>query len=195
MRTMARAIIIFGVLGMIVPMYNVLFAAHRKKRVSTQRAHDFSFTTIDGESLPLRMFEGKVLLVVNTASRCKFTPQYQELEELYNRYKDQGLAVIGVPSNDFGNQEPGSSEEISCFLEDNYPVTFTITEKEIVHGKNAHPFYAWANAKAGFFGSPTWNFHKYLIGKDGHFIDWFASTTSPLSHKVTKAIKKALKAS
>jgi glutathione peroxidase len=170
---------------------NSLYGKSRRKK-STQTAYDFSFISIDGKPLPLSDYQGKVLLIVNTASYCGFTPQYKKLEELYQRFKNDGLIIIGVPSNDFGQQEPGGSTEISCFIKDHYPVTFPITQKEIVKGKNAHPFYVWVGKKAGFIGKPQWNFHKYLIDRKGHFVDWFASTTSPLSTSVIAAIKKAL---
>jgi glutathione peroxidase len=156
-------------------------------------AYRFYFTGMDDKSVPLADFKGKVLLIVNTASACGFTPQYKELEELYNRYKDKGLVVIGVPSNSFGNQESGSNKEITCFVADHYAVTFPLMAKTDVAGATAHPFYLWAEEKAGWFGKPRWNFHKYLIGRDGEFIDWFVSTTSPLSSKVVKAIEAALK--
>ncbi|HEV2916793.1 MAG TPA: glutathione peroxidase [Candidatus Babeliales bacterium] len=164
----------------------------RRKKDLDQTAYTFSFTTIDGKPLHLSDYKGKVLLIVNTASFCKFTPQYKELEELYQRYKKDGLVVIAVPSNDFGKQEPGSSEEISCFIHEHYPVTFLVTEKEIVKGKNAHPFYIWAGKKAGFWGKPKWNFHKYIIDRNGHFSDWFSSNTLPLSPMFINAIEKAL---
>ena len=134
------------------------------------------------------------MLVVNTASQCGFTPQYKALEELYNKFKARGFVVIGVPSNDFGKQEPGTGEEIKCFVRDHYAVSFPMTAKQEVTGENADPFYKWANAEAGFIGRPKWNFHKYLIGKNGEFVDWFSSITSPTSSKVEAAIEKALEA-
>jgi glutathione peroxidase len=152
----------------------------------------FSFPLLDGGTLALSDYQGKVMLIVNTASQCGFTPQYKGLEELYNKYKEQGLVIIGVPSNDFGHQEPGSSEEIKCFVKDHYSVTFPMTAKQEVKGENADPFYKWANQQVGFIGSPKWNFHKYLINKNGELVDWFSSVTSPTSSKVTKAIEKAL---
>jgi glutathione peroxidase len=179
-------------LGPVFICYFSMLEAKRGRSQSPTNAHSFNFVSLDAQPLPLSDFKGKVVLVVNTASQCGLTPQYKELEELYQRYKDQGLVILGVPSNDFGQQEPGNSEEITCFLEEHYPVTFPITEKEVVSGKNAHPFYLWAGKKVWFFGRPAWNFHKYLIGKNGEFIDWFASTTLPLSPKITRAIEKAL---
>lgn len=156
-------------------------------------AYDYSFHTLRGhESLPLSSFQGKVLMVVNTASKCGFTPQYALLEELYNKYKDRGLVILGVPSNDFGGQEPGSEQEISNFCQVNYGVSFPMTAKEVVSGKNAHPFFLWAKKTLGFGSSPKWNFHKYLINRQGKLIDYFYTTTSPDSGRIIRVIEKAL---
>ena len=155
-------------------------------------AYDFSFTSIDGEPLPLSSLKGKVLLVVNTASRCGFTKQYDGLEKLYDTYKERGLVVLGVPSNDFGGQEPGSEAEIKEFCALTFNVSFPMTSKNVVSGDKAHPFYQWAGAQAGMLGRPKWNFHKYLIGADGNFITWFASTTGPEADKLKSAIEAAL---
>lgn len=155
-------------------------------------AYDFSFNDIDGNSLPLKKFENKVLLIVNVASKCGFTPQYKALQKLYETYHAKGLEIIAVPANDFGAQEPDICPIIKDFASDTYHVTFTMTEKYHVTGDNIHPFYQWANDKAGFLGSPKWNFHKYLIGKNGEFIDWFSSVTAPDNAKIITAIEKAL---
>lgn len=156
-------------------------------------AWDFSFHTLTGHKpLPLSSFKGKVLLVVNTASKCGFTPQYAGLEKLYLKYKDRGFVVLGVPSNDFGGQEPGTDTEIGKFCQINYGVTFPMTSKEVVSGKEAAPFYQWAKKEAGFGSAPKWNFHKYLIGRNGELITYFYSTTSPDSARLEKAIEKAL---
>ncbi|MCE2516665.1 MAG: glutathione peroxidase [Alphaproteobacteria bacterium] len=162
------------------------------KAATAETAYDFSFTSIDGDAMPLAQFDGKAVLVVNTASACGFTPQYDELQELYQAYQDKGLVVLGVPSNDFGNQEPLSEESLKEFCEVNFSITFPITEKEQVKGKDAHPFYQWAADELGMMAKPRWNFHKYLIGPDGRLLDWFSTTTSPLSPKVKAAVEKAL---
>lgn len=156
-------------------------------------AYDFTFQKLreDG-TLPLKMFAGKVLLIVNTASQCGFTPQYEGLEKLYNDYKDKGLVIIGIPSNDFGGQEPGTSEEIADFCRVNYGVTFPMAEKEVVSGDNAHPFYLWARETLGFGTAPKWNFHKYLVSRQGKLVDYFNSTTPPSSSRIKEAIEKAL---
>lgn len=156
-------------------------------------AFSFSFKTLIGdEPILLKQFEGKVLMVVNTASNCGFTSQYEALEKIYNLYKDKGFVIIGVPSNDFGSQEQGTNEEISNFCKVNYGVTFPMTSKEVVFGSRAHPFYAWAKGIFGFGTAPKWNFHKYLINRKGKVVDYFNSTTSPDSDRVKKAIEKAL---
>jgi glutathione peroxidase len=156
------------------------------------KAYDFAFTRLSGEELPLSEFKGKAILVVNTASECGYTPQYDELEKLWQAHKDQGLVVLGVPCNQFGAQEPGTEAEIGAFCRKNYGVTFPMTAKNDVKGTDAHPFYKWANEKAGALGSPKWNFHKYLIGRDGAFADWFSSQTKPTGPKIRKALEKAL---
>lgn len=155
-------------------------------------AHAFSFTAIDGGPMPMHGFAGKAVLVVNTASLCGFTDQYAGLQSLWERYKDGGLVVLGVPSNDFGGQEPGSEEEIKEFCKVNFAVTFPMTEKYSVRGDGAHPFYQWARAKLGGGNAPKWNFHKYLVRPDGTLAGAFPSTTAPQSSKLIKAIESVL---
>lgn len=160
---------------------------------SNQTVYDFSFKKIqNGETLPLAAFKGNVILVVNTASKCGFTKQYDGLEKLYERFKDKGLVIIGVPSNDFGHQEPGSNTEIADFCRINFGVTFPVTAKESVSGKNAHPFYQWAYTTLGFGTAPKWNFHKYLIARDGRLVDYFNSTTAPDAPRLIQAIEQQL---
>jgi glutathione peroxidase len=154
--------------------------------------HDFTLAGIDGKPLPLSGYAGKVVLLVNTASECGYTGQYEGLEALWEKYRDKGLVIIGVPSNDFGAQEPGKAEEIASFCKLNYGVTFPLADKSVVTGDQTIPVYAWAGEKAGMLGRPKWNFHKYLFGRDGSFIDWFATPTEPMSDKITRAIEKAL---
>lgn len=158
-------------------------------------AYEFSFKGLnDQKPLPLKDYSGKVILIVNTASRCGFTPQYEGLEKLYNTYKDKGLVIIGVPSNDFGSQELGTDAEISHFCKLNYGVTFPMASKEVVSGKTAHTFYLWAKKQLGFGTAPKWNFHKYLIDRHGKLIDYFGSMTSPDSTNLVQAVEKALAA-
>ena len=155
-------------------------------------AQQFSFTQINGQKINLADLQGKVILVVNTASKCGFTPQYQGLQNLYEKYKDQGLVIIAVPSKDFANQEFNDLGEIEEFTKTNFSISFPLTEISKVKGNDAHPFYIWANKQAGFFGSPKWNFHKYLIDKNGNFAAWYSSTTKPEDDKIVKKIKELL---
>ncbi|MEM1199839.1 MAG: glutathione peroxidase [Pseudomonadota bacterium] len=156
-------------------------------------AHDFAFTTIEETGQhELASHKGKVVLVVNTASFCGFTPQYTGLEDLWRTYKDQGLVVLGVPSNDFGAQEPKSNLEVKQFCQGAYNVTFPLAAKTKVRGKQAHAFYRWLDKTTDGEGSPRWNFHKVLIGKDGSLESWFASNKTPGSSQVRGAIEAAL---
>jgi glutathione peroxidase len=150
-----------------------------------------SLESIGGGPLPTADYKGSVILLVNTASQCGFTGQYAGLEALWRRYKDQGLIVLGVPSNDFGGQEPGSNAEIKRFCEATFDVTFPLADKQIVSGPNAHALYRWAAAQTGTLGTPNWNFHKILIGRDGRVIDWF-SAAGGIGPKLDRAIEAAL---
>jgi len=158
----------------------------------TGSAHDFAFTSIDGSEMPLSQYAGKVLLVVNTASLCGFTPQYQGLQALYERYGDRGLVVIGAPSNDFGGQEPKSEGEIKEFCQGAFGVTFPLTEKLQVKGAQPHPFYQWARETGGEKLAPRWNFHKYLISADGKLVGAFSTRVKPEAKEVTDAIEEQL---
>lgn len=174
-------------------LLSLMGASGTATAASSKTAYDFSFRTLaGGEVLPLSQFHGKVVLVVNTASQCGFTKQYAALETLYETYKDRGFVVLGVPSNDFGGQEPGSAEEITSFCKLNYGVTFPMAAKEVVSGEGAHPFYQWARRVLGFGTAPKWNFHKYLINRRGELVDYFNTTTAPDADRVKAAIEKAL---
>ena len=131
-------------------------------------------------------------MVINTASKCGFTHQYSDIQALWERYRNKGLVVLGVPSNDFGAQEPGTEAEIKEFCAVNFNVDFPLTQKTQVSGNNAHPFYVWAGTELGSLAKPRWNFHKYLIAPDGRLVDWFSTPTSPTSDKVIKAVEKHL---
>ena len=155
-------------------------------------AHDFDFTSIDAKPLPLSAFKDKAVLVVNTASQCGLTPQYEGLETLWENNKDKGLVVLGVPSNDFGAQEPGSEGEIKTFCETRFSVDFPMTSKNTVKGAEAHPFYQWAKEQLGEDAEPKWNFHKILIGKDGRAVAAFGSRTEPNDPALAEAIAAAL---
>jgi glutathione peroxidase len=153
---------------------------------------DFSARTLTGEEKPLADYQGQVVLVVNTASKCGFTPQYEGLQELHETYADQGLAVVGFPCNQFGGQEPGDSAEIGEFCQRNYGVGFQMMEKVDVNGPQAHPVYEWLRSqKGGLVGSKIkWNFTKFLIGRDGQVVERYAPTTKP--EKLKADIEKAL---
>ncbi len=155
-------------------------------------AYDFSFTSIDGGALPMSNFKGKTVLVVNVASQCGLTPQYAGLEALWTAKKDKGLVVLGVPANNFGSQEPGTEGEIKTFCETKFGVDFPMTAKEDVIGPGAHPLYKWIAGELGEDAAPKWNFHKYLIGKDGSIAGVFGSRTTPDDAEMNAQIDKAL---
>ena len=153
---------------------------------------DFKIKDISDKILDLSNFKNKTVLLVNVASNCGFTKQYDGLQELYEKYKDNGLVVIGVPSNQFGGQEPGTNDQIKDFCETNFSITFPITSKYEVKGKDAHQIYLWAKENYGKSAIPKWNFHKILINKEGKIEDTFSSFTEPMSKKITKKIEEIL---
>ncbi|MCC6470011.1 MAG: glutathione peroxidase [Alphaproteobacteria bacterium] len=155
-------------------------------------AHDFTFTALDGSPLPLKAYAGKAVLVVNTASECGYTPQYAGLQKLWQQHGAEGLVVLGVPSNDFGSQEPGDEAAIGRFCAVRFMVDFPMTAKQTVIGGNAHPFYRWIAEELGEAGTPRWNFHKYLIGPDGAIAGAWPSAVTPESKGLAAAIKQAL---
>jgi glutathione peroxidase len=161
----------------------------------TEDAYRFEFVSIDGDKLPLAAWRGRPVLVVNTASFCGYTPQYSDLEVLWQRYRDRGLVVLGVPSNDFGQQEPGSAPEIKQFCAANYSVDFPLAEKCQVLGAEAHPFYRWIAATLGEGATPRWNFHKYLIGPDGQLAGVWPTPVAPTDGRITTEIERLLPAS
>src|SRR5260370_4081752 len=159
--------------------------------MSRLTAYAFSFPALDGGDIRLGDYAGRPLLIVNTASLCGYTPQYAGLQEIWSEFHDRGLMMIGVPSNDFGGQEPGGSSEIAQTAQHQYGVTFPIAAKAVVKGPNAHPFYRWA-AEARPNDVPRWNFHKYLVGRDGYIAEAFPATIEPLDTRVMTAIGRAL---
>lgn len=163
--------------------------------ITNKSIHNFKVEDLSGKEVSLDIYKGKVLLIVNTASECGFTPQYQELEELYQLYKNKGFAVLAFPSNDFGGQEPLNGKEIQNFCTVKYHTTFPVFNKIHVKGKEAAPLYNFLSNKSENGNvdiSPKWNFQKYLIDKNGQVIDYYLSTTSPTSGKVKKAIEELL---
>ena len=155
-------------------------------------AHDFSFTSIDGGNLPLETYRGNVVLLVNTASMCGFTGQYDGLQSLWDKYKGEGLVVLGVPSDDFGGQELDDAKQVKKFCTLNYGIDFPMTDIVRVKGQNAHPYYKWVSDAHGGLAVPRWNFHKHVIDRNGDLVDWFASTTGPNSGRLRQAIETAL---
>ena len=162
--------------------------------MSRMTAYAFSFAALKGGDIKLGDYAGKPILVVNTASMCGYTPQYAGLQDLWRRYHERGLMIVGVPSNDFGGQEPGGATEIAETAQHQYGVTFPIAAKAIVKGANAHPFYKWA-AEARPKDVPRWNFHKYLIGRDGYIAEVFPESVEPSDTRVKTAIARARAAS
>ena len=155
-------------------------------------AYDFNFDGIDGNILKLKQYKNKVIIVINVASQCGFTKQYVDMQEIWVKYQNKGIIMLGVPSNDF-NQETGTKDEIKTFCESKFGITFPMTDKVSVKGENAHPFYKWAKKNYGKKAIPKWNFHKIIIGKNGKIIDTFSSITKPTSNKFIKVIETALK--
>ena len=159
---------------------------------SNKTFFDLKINLINGDELVLSKFKGKTLLLVNVASKCGFTKQYADLQNLYELYKNKGLVVIGIPSNQFGGQEPASESEIKNFCETNFGITFPITSKYDVKGDNLHPIYFWAKETFGKSTIPKWNFHKILINKEGKVEDTFLSFTNPMNKKIIKKIEQIL---
>ncbi|HLV70375.1 MAG TPA: glutathione peroxidase [Xanthomarina sp.] len=179
---------------LVMIMISLLFFNNLKTNKPMQAKtslYDISINSLIGEPIDLSTFKGKKILIVNTASECGFTGQYEGLQELYDTYKDT-LVVIGVPCNQFGGQEPGSASEIQSFCKQNYGVTFLMTEKVDVKGENQHPLYKWLTSKElnGVSSSSVkWNFQKYLIDEEGNLVDYYYSITTPTSSKITKHLK------
>ena len=154
--------------------------------------HDFTLKSIDGKDAPLSSYKGKVLLLVNVASQCGYTPQYAGLQSLYTKFKDQGLVIVGVPANNFGGQEPGTDAEIKTFCSRNYGVTFPMMSKVSVKGADITPLYSYLIATPGMTGDIQWNFTKFVVGKDGKPVARFGSSTKPDAPELVKAIETAL---
>jgi glutathione peroxidase len=161
--------------------------------MSRMTAYAFTFAGLKGEDIKLADHAGKPILIVNTASLCGFTPQYTGLQELWTRYRERGLLVVGVPSNDFGGQEPGDVAEIDHTAHGKHGVTFPLAAKAVVRGANPHPFYKWAAAERPL-DTPRWNFHKYLVGREGHIAASFPSAVEPTDARMIAAIAKELPA-
>jgi len=155
-------------------------------------AYDFNFNDLSGEPLNLSQYKNKIMVIVNVASQCGFTKQYNDMQKVWENYQNKGVIMLGVPSNDFGRQEPGSNKEIKKFCESKFGITFPMTEKVSVKGSNAHPFYKWAKENYGQSAVPKWNFHKIIIDKNGKVFQTFGSFTNPSSKKFIKSLEKAI---
>ena len=155
-------------------------------------AYDFKFKDLDGSALNLSEYKGKVVVVVNVASQCGFTNQYEDMQNVWEQYQSRGIVMLGVPSNDFGKQEPGSNEDIKNFCEAKFGISFPMTEKVSVKGADAHPFYIWAEKNHGKSAVPKWNFHKIIINKEGKIEKTFSSMTNPSSKKFIEVIENLL---
>ena len=177
------------IIGLLIIMFSLFNNASANY---TQLAYDFQFKSIDGKIIKLSDFDNKVIMIVNVASRCGFTSQYEDLQKLWENYKKKDLIVIGIPSNNF-KQEPGSNKEIKDFCESNFGISFPLTEKIKVVGSEAHPFFKWAKKNHGLSAVPKWNFHKIIINKQGKVANTFSSITKPYSSKFIKAIESELK--
>ena len=178
----------FFLLTMIMSLFSTNLSGNYDKL-----AYDFNFNDLDGSPLSLSEYKNKVIIVINVASQCGFTGQYEDMQKLWEDYENKNVIMLGIPSNDFGNQEPGDNKEIKNFCEAKFGITFPMTEKVSVKGENAHPFYKWAKENYGKSAVPKWNFHKIIIGKDGKVKDTFASITNPSSARFIAALEKALK--
>ena len=184
---MKKAVMFFVIIFMVIVM--------NSEETKMQSIYDFTMKDITGNDVKLDEYKNKVILIVNTASKCGFTYQYEGLEKLYETYKDSGFVILGFPANNFLKQEPGTNEEIAEFCQMNYGVTFPMFEKISVKGKNIHPLYNYLTSKDeghDFGGKVSWNFNKFLISKDGHIINRFGTKIKPESDKIIKAIEAAL---
>ena len=155
-------------------------------------AYDFKFKDLDGTTLDLSEYKSKIIIVVNVASQCGFTNQYEDMQKIWEKYQERGMVMLGIPSNDFGNQEPGNNKEIKNFCEAKFGISFPMTEKVSVKGSNAHPFYIWAKKNYGKSAIPKWNFHKIIIDKNGKIFETFSSITNPSSKRFIKVLEKLI---
>jgi len=176
----------------ILIIVNVLILNNRVYSMEKKNFYDFKLESITGEIINFNDYKGKTVLIVNVASNCGFTKQYNDLQNLWEKYKERNLIVLGIPSNQFGGQEPGTNSEIKNFCKTNFNISFPMTSKYNVKGENAHEIYKWAKNSYGKSAVPKWNFHKILIDKNGKVHETFASFTNPMSKKIIKELEKIL---
>ena len=181
------------IINLLIIILTVLFNFNIKvNSMENKKLYDIEIESITGEIISLSKYKGKTIFLVNVASNCGFTKQYDDLQKLWEKYREKDLIVIGMPSNQFGGQEPGSNTEIKDFCETNFNINFPMTSKQDVKGENAHEIYKWAKISYGKSAVPKWNFHKILINNEGIIVDTFASFTNPMSKKVISKIEKIL---
>tara|TARA_B100000965_G_scaffold293399_1_gene251289 strand:+ start:252 stop:809 length:558 start_codon:yes stop_codon:yes gene_type:complete len=181
------------IINLLIIILTVIFNFNIKvNSMENNKLYDIEVESITGEIISLSKYKGKTILLVNVASNCGFTQQYDDLQNLWEKYREKNLIVIGMPSNQFGGQEPGSNTEIKDFCETNFNINFLMTSKQDVKGVNAHEIYKWAKISYGKSAIPKWNFHKILINNEGNIVDTFASFTNPMSKKVISKIEKIL---
>jgi len=181
------------IINLLIIILTIIFNFDIKvNSMENKKLYDIEIKTITGEIISLSKYKGKTIFLVNVASNCGFTKQYADLQNLWEKYREKDLIVIGIPSNQFGGQEPGSNTEIKDFCETNFNINFLMTSKQDVKGINAHKIYKWAKISYGKSAVPKWNFHKILINKEGNIVDTFASFTNPMSKKVVLKIEKIL---
>ena len=183
---MLKKIKLYLLLIMISLFGNIVSANYEKL------AYDFNFVGLDGSTLNLSEYKGKVIVVINVASQCGFTNQYEDMQKIWEKYQGKGVIILGVPSNDFGKQEPGTNKDIKNFCEAKFGITFPMTEKVSVKGAGAHPFYVWARENHGKSAIPKWNFHKIIVDKSGKIAETFSSITNPSAKRFTKIIENLL---
>ena len=176
----------------LIIVFNLLIFNITVNSMENKTFYNFELELITGETISLDKYEGKAVLLVNVASKCGFTKQYTDLQNLWEKYREKNLIVLGVPSNQFGSQEPGSNDEIKDFCETNFNINFPMTSKYDVKGENAHDVYKWAKDTFGKSAVPKWNFHKILIDKNGKIHDTFASITNPMSKKIINELENIL---
>ncbi len=181
------------IINLLIIILTVIFNFNTKvNSMENKKLYNIEVESITGEIISLSKYKGKTILLVNVASNCGFTKQYDDLQKLWEKYREKDLIVIGMPSNQFGGQEPGSNTEIKDFCETNFNINFPMTSKQDVKGENAHEIYKWAKISYGKSAVPKWNFHKILINNEGIIVDTFASFTNPMSKKVISKIEKIL---
>jgi len=183
----------FKKINLFILIIMIFFSGNNLNAKYKKLAYDFNFKDIDGSPLNLSEYKGKIIIVINVASQCGFTNQYEDMQNIWEKYQEKGIIMLGVPSNDFGEQEPGNNKEIKNFCEAKFGITFPMTEKVSVKGDKAHPFYIWAKNNHGKSAVPKWNFHKIIIDKSGKIHETFSSITNPSSKRFIKTLENLIK--